>query len=156
MAVFDGGVEGFWTPVVVPRIGYCDYSCQACGQVCPVEAIPPLSLDLKRKQIIGKAEINRDRCLPWAENQECIVCEEMCPVSEKAIRLELVEIESAAGERIFLQRPVVIRQACIGCGICENKCPVPGAAAIQVKAHEGNQGRKNQFGGNGPGHGKNH
>ncbi len=135
MAVFEGGVEGFWTPVLVPRIGYCDYSCQACGQVCPVAAIPPLTLELKRVQVLGKAEIDRDRCLPWAENTECIVCEEMCPVPDKAIELEVVEVETSEGEKHLLQRPTVIRKLCIGCGICENKCPVDGQAAIQVSAH---------------------
>ena len=146
MAVLDGGVEGFWTPVIVPRIGYCDYSCQACGQVCPVEAIPPLSLDEKRRQVIGKAHIDRDRCLPWAEDQECIVCEEMCPVPDKAIELEIVEVPDGEGGMKILQQPVVIRRLCIGCGICENKCPVSGEAAIQVWVPSGgnHNGQKHQ------------
>lgn len=137
MAVLDGGVEGFWTPVVVPRIGYCDYSCQACGQVCPVEAIPPLSLEEKRLQIIGRAYVDRDRCLPWSEDQACIVCEEMCPIPDKAIELELVDVPDGLGGIKHLQRPVVIHKLCIGCGICENKCPVPGNAAIQVSVSSG-------------------
>jgi len=144
MAVFEGGVEGFWTPVLVPRIGYCDYSCNACGQVCPVEAIPPLNLEIKRQQVIGKAEIDRNRCLPWAENQPCIVCEEMCPIPEKAIELEVVEVRAEGGGTITLQRPRVISHLCLGCGICENKCPAPGMAAIQVSAHEGNHSGRNQ------------
>ena len=142
MAVVEGGVEGFWTPVLVPRIGYCDYSCNACGQVCPVEAIPPLTLEEKRQQVIGKAEIDRSRCLPWAEGQECIVCEEMCPVPEKAIKLEVVEILDQEGEVHSIQRPRVIRHLCIGCGICENKCPVAGSAAIQVRIPAGGEGNR--------------
>jgi polyferredoxin len=43
-AVAEAGLEGIWSPILIPRVGYCDYSCNACGQVCPVEAIPPLSL----------------------------------------------------------------------------------------------------------------
>jgi ferredoxin len=146
MAVYEGGVEGFWTPVLVPRIGYCDYSCAACGQVCPVEAIPPLNLADKRVQVIGKAEVNQDRCLPWAENTPCIVCEEMCPIPEKAIELEVLEIETADGEMITLQRPQVIRHLCIGCGICENKCPTVGEAAIQIVAHEEIAGQRHRQG----------
>ncbi|NQS91697.1 MAG: 4Fe-4S binding protein [Chloroflexi bacterium] len=147
MAVLEAGVDGFWTPVLVPRIGYCDYSCQACGQVCPVEAIPPLTLEEKRKQIIGTAEIDQNRCLPWAENQECIVCEEMCPIPDKAIRLEEVHVVTPEGEIKILQRPHVIHNECIGCGICENKCPLTGEAAIQIQIHFGHQhGNQNQGG----------
>jgi len=136
LAVTEAGVEGFWTPILVPRIGYCDYSCNACGQVCPVEAIPPLSLENKRKQVIGKAQIDQNRCLPWAEGEDCIVCEEMCPIPEKAIYLEEAQVITSEGEEITIQRPVVIHNLCTGCGICENKCPVSGEAAIQVHLHQ--------------------
>lgn len=131
-AVTEAGLEGLWTPVVVPRLGYCDYSCNACGQVCPVQAIPPLSLQEKRQEVIGKAYIDQHRCIPWADYEECIVCEEMCPVPDKAIELEQVELLSAEGEMVTIQRPHVIRERCIGCGICEYKCPVNGEAAIRV------------------------
>lgn len=131
-ALAEAGIEGLWTPVLVPRLGYCDYSCNACGQVCPVEAIPPLSLEAKRERVIGQAYIDRDRCIPWADNQDCIVCEEMCPVPDKAVKLEEVEVGTADGQVVSVQRPYVIREQCIGCGICEYKCPLNGEAAIRV------------------------
>ncbi|MBN1179292.1 MAG: 4Fe-4S binding protein [Anaerolineae bacterium] len=133
-AVVEAGVEGFWTPVLVPRLGYCDYACNACGQVCPVQAIPPLSLEEKRQQVIGKATIDQNRCIPWSDYRPCIVCEEMCPVPDKAITLEEVEVENADGVIVTVQRPRVVRERCIGCGICEYKCPVNGEAAIRVTA----------------------
>ncbi len=131
-ALFEAGVEGLWTPVLVPRLGYCDYSCHACGQVCPVGAIPNLSLEKKREQVVGKAYINQDRCIAWADQEDCIVCEEMCPVPDKAILLEEVEIAGEGGERRTVRRPYIRRELCIGCGICEYKCPVAGSAAIRV------------------------
>jgi ferredoxin len=131
-AILESGLEGLWTPVIVPRIGYCDYSCNACGQVCPVQAIPRLTLEEKRARAIGKAYINTDRCLPWADQQPCGVCEEMCPVPDKAIKLDEIELQNDSGRAARLQRPVVIRDRCIGCGICEFKCPVNGEAAIRV------------------------
>jgi polyferredoxin len=131
-AVSEAGLEGLWTPVLVPRAGYCDYSCNACGQVCPVQAIPPLSLEEKRQRVIGQAYIDENRCIAWADHVDCIVCEEMCPVPEKAIVLEEVEVRTGDGERVTVQHPHVIRERCIGCGICEYKCPVNGEAAIQV------------------------
>ncbi len=131
-AVAEAGLEGLWTPVLVARLGYCDYSCNACGQVCPVQAIPPLSLEEKRQQVIGQAYIDQNRCIPWADHQDCIVCEEMCPVPDKAIKLERVEARNGDGVLVTVQRPHVIRERCIGCGICEYKCPVSGEAAIRV------------------------
>jgi NAD-dependent dihydropyrimidine dehydrogenase PreA subunit len=118
--------------MLVPRVGYCDYSCNACGQVCPVEAIPPLALEVKRQQVIGIAVIDQDRCLPWAEGTDCIVCEEMCPLPEKAIRLERAEVLGQDGQPRTILQPHVERRQCIGCGICEYKCPVSGEAAIRV------------------------
>lgn len=130
----EAGIDGLWMPVVVPRLGYCDYSCNACGQVCPVQAIPPLSLVQKQRVVMGIAYIDRTRCLPWAEGQPCIVCEEMCPVPRKAITLETVEVRRGDGQVVKVQRPYVGKGRCIGCGICEYKCPVSGEAAIRVGA----------------------
>jgi Pyruvate/2-oxoacid:ferredoxin oxidoreductase delta subunit len=56
----------------------------------------------------------------------------MCPVSEKAIQLEEVAVMSPSGQPILIQRPYVIQERCIGCGICENNCPLAGQAAIRV------------------------
>ncbi|MDY7039714.1 MAG: 4Fe-4S binding protein [Chloroflexota bacterium] len=133
--LFEAGVEGMWTPRLVPRLGYCDYGCNACGQVCPSGAIPPLDLDRKRAQVIGVAVVDRNRCLPWADGIPCIVCEEMCPVPEKAIELQGGGQGSGPRHGVGnneVQKPIVITDLCIGCGICEYQCPVQGEAAIRV------------------------
>jgi MauM/NapG family ferredoxin protein len=130
----ETGWAGLWTPVLVPRLGHCDYACNACGQVCPVGAIPPLALEEKQQTVIGHAYVDRSRCLPWASDRDCIVCEEMCPLPKKAIVLEEAEVQSARGETVVLKRPVVILKHCTGCGICENRCPLNGEAAIRVYA----------------------
>lgn len=130
--LLEAGLEGLWTPRLVPRLGYCDYGCNACGQVCPSGAIPSLDLGSKRQAVIGVAVIDRDRCLPWAHGVPCIVCEEMCPTPEKAVRLEEVTGTDDRGEPAVVQRPYVLQDLCIGCGICEYQCPVEGAAPIRV------------------------
>jgi len=132
-SLLEGGLEAFWTPVLVPRLGYCDYTCNQCGQVCPTGAIPPLDLERKRRVVIGHAYIDRSRCIPWVDNRNCIVCEEVCPVPQKAIKLEEVEAEDEWGEPIVLLRPWVRHDLCIGCGICEFQCPLGGQAAIRVQ-----------------------
>ena len=133
-SLFEGGVQNVLTPYLVPRLGYCDYSCNACGEVCPTGAIPPLPLEQKRHTPIGLARIDRDRCLPWAYNIPCIVCEEACPVAHKAIWLHTVETLNARSEPIVIQLPYVVKELCIGCGICEHQCPMGGESAIRVFA----------------------
>jgi translation initiation factor RLI1 len=82
------------------------------------------------------AVIDRDRCLPWAQGTPCIVCQEMCPTPRKAIELHKGRyVANAQGGRDWVKRPTVIPGLCIGCGICEFKCPVSGASAIVVERH---------------------
>jgi ferredoxin len=92
----EAGWEGLWTPILNFRVGTsgCQLNCIACGNVCPTAAIRPLSLDEKlghggfteRGPIrMGTAFVDRGRCLPWAMDEPCIVCQENCPVSPKAI-----------------------------------------------------------------------
>lgn len=131
-ALAESGLSGLAAPLLVPRLGYCDYSCNACGQVCPVGAIPRLTLDEKRQVVIGKAYIDQNRCIAWADHTDCIVCEEMCPLSDKAILLEERNEVLPDGSRLSVRVPIVLRERCVGCGICEYKCPAGGEAAIRV------------------------
>jgi MauM/NapG family ferredoxin protein len=133
-ALAEAGWTGFWSPVLKPRLGYCTYDCVACGTVCPSGAIPRLTLEQKHKAIIGRAVIDRDRCLPWSQKTACIVCQEVCPLPKKAVVLKQRPLRTnAAGFTDYLQLPVVVADRCTGCGICENLCPVPGRAAITVE-----------------------
>lgn len=131
-SLIEAGLEGLWTPILAPRLGPCEYSCHACGQICPTGAIPPLTLAEKRLTPIGKAYIDPVRCLAWSGRGHCIVCEEMCPLPEKAITLRRVDVWDDAGQSQAIQAPVVRHERCIGCGLCENKCPIQGEAAIRV------------------------
>lgn len=132
-AFFEAGAEGFWSPVLIARIGYCEYNCTLCGQVCPTGAIERLQLAKKQEVKIGLADIDRSRCLPWNGNSECIVCEEHCPTPVKAIRLREEDVWSVnEGVSIKVQRPYVDEKLCIGCGICETKCPLSDRSAIVV------------------------
>jgi MauM/NapG family ferredoxin protein len=133
-SLFEGGVRTILTPRLVPRLGYCSYSCQACGDVCPTGAIPSMALSAKQDVSIGLARVDQNRCLPWAYDIPCIVCEEACPVPDKAIRLEVEDVVTSEGESISIQRPYVVKDLCIGCGICEYQCPMEGEAAIRVYA----------------------
>lgn len=130
--LFEAGAEGIWSPMLVPRIGYCEYRCTLCGQVCPTGAIKRLPLEEKTKVKIGLAMIDKGRCLPWAHARPCIVCEEMCPTPKKAIWFEDVRVRDRQGKIVVVKQPHVDLELCIGCGICETKCPVLGRPAIYV------------------------
>ena len=125
----ESGLEGLWTPRLNFRIGTsgCQHNCIACGQVCPTAAIRPLSLEERRglqsfagrgPVRIGTAFVDRGRCLPWAMDTPCIVCQENCPVSPKAIftREVFTPVRAAApatvaraeGSRIVLQGDTLV------------------------------------------------
>jgi len=130
-AWLDAGPVGLWTPLLVARVGYCEYNCTLCGQVCPTGAIKRLPVETKRKTVIGRAVFDKNRCLPFAKGMECLVCEEHCPTGEKAIVFEEKDV-LIDGVNRRLKFPKVIDKLCIGCGICETKCPLEGASAIRV------------------------
>lgn len=131
-ASFEAGLQGFGSPIMIARNGYCDFSCNTCGQMCPVQAIPPLTLEEKQQQIIGKAYIDESRCIAWSDHKNCLVCEEMCPLADKAIQFEEKEVWAQDNAISSVKLPHVLRERCIGCGICEYKCPVSGEAAIRI------------------------
>jgi polyferredoxin len=133
-AVGQAGLEGIFTPVLTPRLGYCEYNCNLCGQVCPTAAIANLPISEKKRAVIGKAAFDRNVCLPYAKKTNCIVCEEHCPIPQKAIRSEIVEEIDASGKKVRILRPYLIDDLCNGCGICENVCPLEGKGGIEVYA----------------------
>ena len=123
--------EALWTPKLRMRSAFCDYACNACGQVCPTGAIQRLTLAEKRKVVIGHAHIDQQRCFAWAEARECVVCVEMCPIPEKAIKQEWKQDNAHTGTA-SVPVPRVVEDLCIGCGHCEYQCPVEGESAIRV------------------------
>lgn len=129
-AMLESGYGGLWTPQLVPEIGYCEYHCTLCGRTCPTGAIPPITLERKLKTRLGTAEIDKSICIPYAEGNECIVCQEHCPTPEKAIALDYDPIEKVS-------LPRIVEDLCVGCGICQNKCPVRPARAVRVSPRHG-------------------
>ena len=226
-AGLSAGLEALWTPVLNFRIGTsgCQLNCIACSHVCPTAAIRPISLAEKQGTgaytengplRIGTAFVDRGRCLPWAMDTPCIVCQENCPVSPKAIATrthfavihgpvltvaladaftlyltretlppdrygtgdyhirvpgQLADaprpVSANTGQSITvsashpfdpipepgtqvdllirLQRPFVDLEKCIGCGVCQHECPVPGKRAIRVTADNETRNRNHML-----------
>lgn len=111
----SSGPALFLTPVIIPRQARCELT-QLCQEVCPTGAIAKVPIE---KTLIGLAEIDRSRCIGWAEGRLCLLCQEQCP-------LQAIDSDE-------LNRPSVVKERCAGCGACENGCPLE-SAAITVKA----------------------
>lgn len=139
----QGGLEGLWTPVMDFSVGFCQLNCSLCSEVCPTGAIQKISVEKKlglgehEEQgpiRLGTAFFDRGRCLPWAMETPCVVCEEVCPTSPKAIGTYDEDITRWDGTKVTLNKPYIRPELCIGCGICEHECPVIDSAAVYVTA----------------------
>ncbi len=149
--LLEAGLEGMWSPYLIARIGYCEPTCTLCGQVCPTGAI--MELTMKEKvgdkdtppNRIGTAFIDRGRCLPWAMATPCIVCEEWCPTSPKAVYLKDEIAYDSKGNEVAVKRPYVDPHLCTGCGACEFACPISDRAAIYITSAGETRSVENQF-----------
>lgn len=151
-ATLQAGFEGIWTPILRYDVGACTATCNLCSQVCPTGAIRPITIEdrlgnppEKDPIKLGTAFFDRGRCLPWAMGTPCIVCEEVCPTSPKAIWVEEAEVKKADGTSIKVQLPHLDPQRCIGCGMCQNRCPVGARAAVQVSSVGESRSPENQI-----------
>jgi formate hydrogenlyase subunit 6/NADH:ubiquinone oxidoreductase subunit I len=165
-AATEAGWEGIWTPVLVPRVGYCEPSCTLCGQVCPTGAIweftskekawtgapagalagAPAGPGAATSPIrLGTAFYDRGRCLPWAMATDCIVCEEWCPTSPKAVYLQWAEVTDATGNVKRIRQPYIDPAHCVGCGACEFACPVRDRPAVYVTSAGESRSKTNQI-----------
>jgi polyferredoxin len=116
------GFDSLFTPSIRFEEFGCDYNCQVCQLVCPNYAIPLQTLGEKQQTKMGLATIDEKRCVVFAEDTNCLVCEEVCPVPQKAIKIR-EETKMVDGQALLLRYPVMEEELCIGCGICEAKCP---------------------------------
>ena len=101
---------------------YCNYSCIVCSQVCPTDAIRPISEERKKVIQVGIAEFYLDLCIVKTEENDCGACSEHC--STQAVHM--------VPYKGTLTIPKVEPELCIGCGGCESICPVRPERAIIV------------------------
>jgi ferredoxin len=151
---FEQGIEGLWTPQVVPDWAGCSSSCNACGQVCPTGAIRALPLEEKKAARMGLAWVNESTCLPFADREDCQLCVDECQ-SAGYNAIEFVQVGTEVDEAgIPLPgtgrlAPVVLEDQCVGCGLCQTRCygiNVAGkglleSSAIVIEAGDGKEDR---------------
>ena len=150
----EAGLENLWTPVLNNRIGTsgCQLNCTACGQVCPTSAIRPITLAEKQGLDefadvgpikLGTAFFDRNRCLPWAMDKPCIVCEENCPLSPKAIYTQecfntvrdgILTVKKATDSTVEVEQAIVPDKFATG----DYYCAVQGDARGKIAANTEN------------------
>lgn len=123
-------MSNFMQPVVEYERGYCRPECVKCSEVCPAGAIRPITVAEKSAIQIGRAVVRLDACIMAAEGKRCGNCSRRCPVG--AISLVPMNPDDKGSHRM----PVVNEERCIGCGACENLCPVRPLSAIYVEGIE--------------------
>jgi polyferredoxin len=158
----EAGWEGLWTPVLAPRVGYCEPGCTLCGQVCPTGAIWEFTVREKGWAGVpsaapsgpgeetlpirlGTAFYDRGRCLPWAMATDCVVCEEWCPTSPKAVYLQTAAVTDAGGNTRQVRQPYIDPRRCVGCGACEYACPLRDRPAVYVTSAGESRSKTNQI-----------
>ena len=111
-----GGKGYAGTPFIKPR----EQACMLCSRVdgdhlrctaaCPSGALQLVQKtleDVVDKVRMGVAQIDLNLCYSY-NNYTCGTCYHACPV--EAIKIGLWE------------RPEIVQEACIGCGLCERAC----------------------------------
>jgi len=116
------GLAGLLAPELAFEENYCHEDCRACTEVCPSGAISRLTLEEKRRFVIGLARVDPATCI-LVKGEECSVCTRAC--SYDAISTPRAADASA-------MEPRVDPAKCIGCGACEVLCPTAPEKAIRV------------------------
>ncbi len=76
---------------------------------------------------------------------DCVVCEEWCPTSPKAVYLQPAEVTDSTGNTRPVRQPYIDPARCVGCGACEYACPVKDRPAVYVTSAGESRSETNQI-----------
>lgn len=123
-------LDSLMQPVVSYEKGYCRPECTRCGDVCPSGAITKITRADKSSIQVGHAVWVRERCLSAVKGTKCGNCARHCPTGA------ILMVSLNPNDEKSVKIPAVDTERCIGCGACENLCPVSPISAIYVEGHE--------------------
>ena len=129
-AFLEYGFTGMNLPRMVNKVGFCNYECTKCSEVCPTGAILPLTREEKETVQIGQVVFRKHLCIVESEGTACGSCSEHCPTQA----VYMVPYKND------LTIPEINPAICVGCGACEHACPVTDPhVAIFVSSHKEHQ-----------------
>jgi ferredoxin len=126
-AFMEYGIRGIMQPVMTYEKGFCNYNCTVCADVCPNQALLPLTMEEKHLTQIGRVHFVEDICVVHVEETNCGACAEHCPTQA----VTMIPYEGHEGLTI----PHITPDICVGCGGCEFICPVRPNRAIFVEGN---------------------
>jgi ferredoxin len=109
--------------------GFCRLECTRCSEVCPTDAIHPISKAEKSSIQIGHAVWSGKNCIVNTDNVSCGNCARHCPNGA------IMMIPKDPQNENSLKIPIINEERCIGCGACEYVCPARPFSAIHVEGH---------------------
>lgn len=127
MGRLDAGVA-LGTPVIIARQNPCRLcSDLPCVKACPSGALDPALSDPLKVRMGTAVITEREECLSL-KGLRCEVCYRACPAIDKAITIENYLNIRTGRHAIF--EPVVHKQHCTGCGLCEQACVLERPAIV--------------------------
>ncbi len=134
------------TPYFTARTHPCEM-CEdiPCVVACPTKALDPQLTDINKARMGLAVLIDQETCIAF-RGLRCEVCYNVCPLADKAIRLDRRSNERTGIHAVFA--PVVSSDHCTGCGLCEKACILEEAAIkiFPIRLAKGELGRHYRLG----------
>lgn len=102
-----------------------------CIEACPTGALQPI--ERVEDVTMGTAVIDEDLCIAM-QGMRCEVCYRVCPLIDSAITIDYRLREGDANHTIFA--PIIHEDACVGCGLCVERCVVSEPEVAIKVVHE--------------------
>lgn len=116
------------TPLIVARQSPCRLCPDLpCVKACPSGALDPILKDAYKTRMGTAVITEREECLSL-KGLRCEACYRACPLIDKAMTVENYLNAKTGRHAIF--EPVVHKEHCTGCGICEQVCVLERPAIV--------------------------
>lgn len=124
-ALLEYGAGGIMQPRMDFEHGFCNFDCTVCSEVCPNDALKPLTIEQKHSLQMGHVVFVINNCVVYRDETNCGACSEHCPTQA----VKMVPYKNG------LTIPQVDTKICVGCGGCEYVCPALPVKAIYVEGN---------------------